>query len=193
MANHTTTATTAVSLSNNGKSTTEKCIRNGAAVSPKINGGGKSTNTDKLELQTVVISSTSATNMETSVTTALLTSSDTLPVPLTENKSEPKLTNNIIHNITVDVVSDEKVATCNKENNAAIGSKYDQNNPSLNLDSSANCEECCRSCSCGEPASSLEDSNSEAESENRGSTVVDADQQPMILKSSTATQTPISS
>ena len=193
VANHTNTATTAVSLSNNGKSTTEKCIRNGTTVSPRINGGGKDTDTDKHELQTIVISNTSATNMETTVTTALLTTSDTMSAQsLTENKSEPKLTNNIIHNVTVDIISNEKVAICNK-GNATNSSKCDQNNPSLNLDSSANCEECCRSCSCGEPASSLEDSNSEAEYENGGSTGVNADQQPMISKSSTATQTPISS
>merc|ERR1711963_617288 len=89
VANHTNTATTAVSLSNNGKSTTEKCIRNGTTVSPRINGGGKSADTEKQELQTIVISSTTATNMETTVTTALLTSSDTMSAQsLAENKSE---------------------------------------------------------------------------------------------------------
>ena len=90
------------------------------------------------------------------------------------------------HNVTVDIVSEID------SKNGSKTVKSDQNS-SLNLNSSTNCEECCRSCSCGEMPSSLEDSTSDANEvieESENNELLGAKQKPIVTKTTIATQTP---
>lgn len=155
-------------LSPNGTANREARTGNNSICSSSLRSSPpahNATSGQKVELQAIV----SADHPESGVTTAL--------VPQTAAASPAlngKLESSVAHKVTVDVVG---------EKHCKVVVKCDEKSALLQ-DNSTNCEECCRSCSCGDTISSGEEESSfeGVNEDNNGEKVAN--------KSSAATQTP---